>query len=146
MAARVGSEVVRRRNGACAFSIRAFLRDRCGAAAVEFGIALPVFLLFTIGLIEFGRILWTDNALQFAADEAGRYAIANPAATTDQIQIYATGKLVSVDPTQVTITVTLETAGGVNFVTVTTATALTTPFLPISGINLTGRSRVPLTG
>lgn len=141
MANRGSQRGARRRN-----RIRAFLRDRCGATAVEFGIALPVFLLFTIGLIEFSRILWTNNALQLAADEAGRYAIANPTATTDQIQTYATGKLVSVDPTQVTITVTLETAGGVNFVTVTTATPLTTPFLPIAGITLTGRSRVPLTG
>ena len=146
MAARVGSEVARRRNKACAFSIRAFLRDRCGAAAIEFGVALPVFLLFTIGLIEFSRILWTNNALQLAADEAGRYAIAHPTATTDQIQTYATGKLVSVDSSQVTIAVTLETAGGVNFVTVTAATPLTTLLIPTTGITLTGRSRVPLTG
>ena len=148
MAAQGNRGRARRRKRTRAFSIRAFWRDRGGATAIEFGVALPVFLLFTIGLIEFSRILWTNNALQLAADEAGRYVIANPAATTDQIQTYATGKLVSVDPAQVTITVTRDTAGGVNFVTVTAVTPLSmmTNLVPLTGITLTGRSRVPLTG
>jgi Flp pilus assembly protein TadG len=82
-----------------------FREDKSGAAAVEFafvGLAL-IFLLF--GVVECGRMLWTQNALQYAVEQAARCAIVNtttspkcpatcstcPTAcgTTTQIQSYA---------------------------------------------------------
>jgi Flp pilus assembly protein TadG len=70
-----------------------FRSDKGGAAAVEFalvGLAL-VFLLF--GVVECGRMLWTQNALQYAVEQAARYAVLNGSSvTTAQIQTYAAGK------------------------------------------------------
>jgi Flp pilus assembly protein TadG len=42
---------------------------------VEFAVALPIFLLLTIGLIDFGRVVWTNGVLANATREGARYAI-----------------------------------------------------------------------
>jgi Flp pilus assembly protein TadG len=49
-----------------------FLRNNGGAAAVEFGLlAVPV-IGFILAIIEFGWVLWIDNALNIAVDTAAR--------------------------------------------------------------------------
>lgn len=54
-----------------------------GATLVEFAIGATVFLMVMFGVIEFGRALWTHNALADAARRAARYAVnqkaSNPA-------------------------------------------------------------------
>src|SRR5258705_8171457 len=52
-----------------------------GAALVEFAIGATVFLTVMFGVIEFGRALWTHNALSDAARRAARYAINQPASS-----------------------------------------------------------------
>jgi Flp pilus assembly protein TadG len=71
-----------------------FRADKSGAAAVEFafvGLAL-IFLLF--GIVECGQMLWTQNALQYAVEQAARCAVVNTTTcgTTSQIQTYAASK------------------------------------------------------
>ena len=39
-------------------------RDRRGAAAIEFGLLVPLFILFLLGAIEFGRVLAQSNAVE----------------------------------------------------------------------------------
>ena len=46
-----------------------------GATLVEFSIAATVFLTVMFGVIEFGRALWTHNALTDAARRGARYAV-----------------------------------------------------------------------
>jgi Flp pilus assembly protein TadG len=48
------------------------LADRSGATAVEFAILAPIMLMAMIGVIEFGRMLWVENALQYAVAQAAR--------------------------------------------------------------------------
>jgi Flp pilus assembly protein TadG len=43
-----------------------------GATAVEFALVLPMFLMLVFGSIEFGRLLWTRQALQEAAIAGAR--------------------------------------------------------------------------
>jgi Flp pilus assembly protein TadG len=50
-------------------------RGERGAALVEFSIAALVFLTSTFAVIEFGRLLWTHNALTDAARRGARYAV-----------------------------------------------------------------------
>ncbi|MGI8735216.1 MAG: TadE family protein [Pyrinomonadaceae bacterium] len=50
-----------------------------GATLVEFAIGATVFMLVMFGVIEFGRALWTHNALADAARRAARYAVNQPA-------------------------------------------------------------------
>ena len=49
-----------------------------GAALVEFAIAATVFLTVMFGVIEFGLVLWTHNALTDAARRGARYAVTHP--------------------------------------------------------------------
>jgi len=46
---------------------------------VEFAIAATVFVTAMFAVIEFGRALWTHNALADAARRAARYAVNQPA-------------------------------------------------------------------
>lgn len=52
-----------------------------GATLVEFSIGATVFLTAMFAVIEFGRALWTHNALADAARRAARYAVNQPAST-----------------------------------------------------------------
>ena len=45
-----------------------------GATLVEFSIAATVFLMAMFAVLEFGRVLWTHNALTDAARRGARYA------------------------------------------------------------------------
>jgi Flp pilus assembly protein TadG len=77
-------------------------RAEDGAAAIEMAIAVPVLVLFIIGIFSFGRILEADAGMQHAIGEGARYATLclNPTATgscsspTDsQISTRVTSKL-----------------------------------------------------
>ena len=48
--------------------------DACGAAMVEFAIALPVFTLIIFGLIWLGFLMWTEVSLQRSVQLAARCA------------------------------------------------------------------------
>jgi Flp pilus assembly protein TadG len=51
-----------------------FTGDTAGSAAVEFALTLPVLLLLLFGTVEFGRLLWTQNSIQYAVEQASRCA------------------------------------------------------------------------
>lgn len=56
---------------------------RDGTVAIEFGFVLPLLLLFTFGIIDFGRLLWMKTTLTRATQAAARYgAVCNPASVT----------------------------------------------------------------
>jgi Flp pilus assembly protein TadG len=57
---------------------RGLLAAREGAAAVETALLLPVLLLLLLGVIEFGRLAWTQTTLNFAVQEAARCAAVRP--------------------------------------------------------------------
>lgn len=50
-----------------------------GATLLEFAIGAVVFLTAMFAVIEFGRALWTHNALSDAARRGARYAVNHPA-------------------------------------------------------------------
>ena len=51
--------------------------------ALEFAFALPVLGLFVFGVFELGRAFWTQTTLEYAVEEAARFAIVNDAIETD---------------------------------------------------------------
>jgi len=67
------------------------LRARGGGTAVEFALACPVLLLALLGVIEFGRVLWTQNALHYAVEQAARCSALNSSScnSTTATQNYA---------------------------------------------------------
>jgi Flp pilus assembly protein TadG len=50
----------------------ACLAGRDGTTAVEFALVAPLFLMFVFGSVEFGRLLWTREALQQSAIAGAR--------------------------------------------------------------------------
>ncbi len=43
-----------------------------GSVAVEYGIILPVFLLLVLGIVDVGRLMWTQTTLDRAVEAAAR--------------------------------------------------------------------------
>ena len=66
--------------------LKATRREERGAALVEFSIAALVFLTAVFAVIEFGRLLWTHNALTDAARRGARYAVNHTAGDTSNAQ------------------------------------------------------------
>jgi Flp pilus assembly protein TadG len=58
---------------------------RRGTSAVEFALVAPVFLLFLMGIIEFGRVMMVQNVLITSAREGARAAIIS-GATADSVK------------------------------------------------------------
>lgn len=54
-------------------------KNERGATLVEFAIGATVFLIAMFAVIEFGRLLWTHNALADAARRGARYAVIHKA-------------------------------------------------------------------
>ena len=51
-------------------------RSDAGASLIEFALLAPVVMLLLIGIVEFGRLLATNQAVAAASREATRYGIA----------------------------------------------------------------------
>ncbi len=132
---------------------RARHRLRClganqrGIAAVEFAYVFPVMLVFVIGIIECGRIVWTNYSLQTAVEDTARYVLANQKATDTQISTFASGRLDLLNPADLTISVARDTVTGVNFVSVSAVYSFTVAanIVPLGSFSLIGRSRIALT-
>ena len=46
--------------------------QRDGTVGIEFGLILPLLLILTLGIIDFGRVLWTYTTLTRATQAAAR--------------------------------------------------------------------------
>lgn len=82
---RSSRNVSRKRRGATVrnASGRARPRKRRGAAAVEFAIVAPVFLLMIFGLIEFGRLVMVQQVITNASREGARAGVLDGATTAN---------------------------------------------------------------
>jgi Flp pilus assembly protein TadG len=121
--------------------MRGFRSDRGGAAAVEFALVLPLFLMLVLGAIDFGKLFLTRNALNSAVQQAGRYAMINPRTLNCNTQIQnaavtiARGlSLPSPTATAVTSQSTIGTGGNAASVWVTDITV--TLAVPMTGFVL----------
>ena len=61
-------------------------RDQRGAAAIEFGLAIPVALTLILGCMNFGIYLYFTNSMAVAIDETARSAILYPTPNDAQLQ------------------------------------------------------------
>ena len=75
-----------------------FRRDRRASMAVEFAFIGPVILGMLFGVIEFGRLAYTQSTLNFAAEETTRFAVVNGGnVTNDQLLAYARNQLLGLE-------------------------------------------------
>lgn len=81
-------------------------RRRDGATAVEFALTFPVLMVALMGVIELGRLGYTQTALHFAAQEATRFAIVRDGNITDQeLTDFTRGKLIGLNGNLAVVTV-----------------------------------------
>ncbi len=60
-------------------------RER-GATLAEFSITSAAFLLALFGVLDFGRLLWTHNALADAARQGARHAVSNSVNSVTEVK------------------------------------------------------------
>ena len=123
----------------------AFWHERDGNAAIEFALLLPVFLLMLLGIVEFGRVLWTQSSLQHAVEAAARYAAINypTCGSTSQTTSYAASETFGQNIPASDFTLTCATCG-----TQVSATLSFTPVVPallpfLNNITLSAQSCYP---
>lgn len=121
------------------------LHKNCaGSTAVEFAMVLPVLLAVVLGVLEFGRALWLRHDMQFAVEEAARFALANDTATATAISAVASSRLAAVGPGSAAVTIaTVLDAGAVTVTATNNFQTLVPGLLPDGMVTLTARSRIP---
>jgi Flp pilus assembly protein TadG len=75
--------------------LRRLAGETRGSTAVEFGLLAPALMLVLVGTIEFGRLLWTQSALNYGVQEAARCASVNTTSCSSPTatQNYAASKM-----------------------------------------------------
>jgi Flp pilus assembly protein TadG len=84
---------------------RLFRRNRRAAAAVEFAVVAPVFLLLVLGMIEYGRMVMVQQVITNASREGARAAVLD-GATTSSVTSTVNSYLASGSISGATVTVT----------------------------------------
>jgi Flp pilus assembly protein TadG len=135
-----------RRHRADGRSARGALRSNSGATAIEFAMLFPVYLLLLLGVVEFGRMFWTQSTLQQAVEAAARCASVNPStcgsasATAD----YAAAQMYGVNIPSSDFTVTSPAPACGNQVTASVPFSFIVSALFPWNVTLTAQSCFPL--
>lgn len=129
---------------------KTILNDDSGTTAIEFALISVVFLSLIFGIFELGRAFLAWNSFQYAIEATTRYALANPDATEAELSAYVSDNMsgMSVDPTNVQVLVTYDTASNIDFIDVNGLYEFETvlPLLPDNwdSFTLTAKSRMPI--
>lgn len=119
-------------------------RSTRGATAVEFALVAPVFLLFVLGIIDFGRLFWVKNMMQYATEQTARYAMVTPSASLGALETYAddvAGGMVD----GITFTAATETIDDIDYRTISASYSFEF-MMPLIGstLALSAKSRTPV--
>lgn len=100
--------------------INAYIRGEQGAVAVEFAMIAIAFLTILIMTIESGRLMWTLNGIQYATEQAARFASVQSDETDAETEDVARDALsgMMVDTTPLALQITTESASGIGMVQV----------------------------
>lgn len=93
----------------CATLLR-LLKDRSGAAIVEFGLLASIFFTLIFVIIDFGRMMWLNNTVEHIATEGARYAAVRGAdkpspVTESQVTTYVQDRADGIPASDMTINV-----------------------------------------
>jgi Flp pilus assembly protein TadG len=124
-----------------------FLKSERGNAVVEAAFVLPLFLLFVLGIVEFGRLYWVRSSMQLAVSEAGRHVMLNSDATDESLTTIVNDSLYGLDSDDFTLTFTDQVTGGISFKAIRATyqyNLLAGGILHFGPITLTATSTVPV--
>ena len=116
------------------------------SAALEFGIVAPVLMLLMLGVVEFGRLHWVRNSMEYAAEQTARWAIVNTAATDAQIKAHAEEQFDGISAGTAVVAIDRDTSNGLSFVTVTVTYdfQFLADIIGLGTLPLRSETRVPL--
>ena len=106
-------------------------RKQRGAAAVEFAVVAPIFVLLLFGMIEYGRMVMVQQMLTNATREGARRAVLDGttvARVKSTVRDYLSGGHIAVDDSEITVNPDPTNAAPGDPVTV----SLTVPFSRVS--------------
>jgi len=111
-------------------------RNRGGAAAVECGLVITMFLMVTLGVIEIGRYAMMQQALIESVHAGGRYAVVHGSKSTAPATAASLESLVqnsssALTPSQVSVTVTFSPNNSPGSTVSIVATYPWTPIVPL---------------
>ncbi len=81
------------------------MKSEKGQAALEFALILPILLYVICGITDFGRILYTKNALTTMSQQAARYASIDSTRTDSDISTFVRGNAAVSDTSTSTLTI-----------------------------------------
>ena len=95
-----------------------YLKQEEGVVAVEFAMIATAFLGILIMVFEIGFLMWTLNGIQYAAEQAARFAAVQSSETDQETEDIARSALsgMMVDDTPLSLQITQESASGVDMV------------------------------
>jgi Flp pilus assembly protein TadG len=130
---------------------RNFIKGRFGergAAAVEFALVAPVFLMFVLGIMDVSRLFFIKNLMEYGVEQAARYVMVNPDVTQSALETYADSQ---VSGLFTGITFTADAPGDdvvddVHYRTITASYSFSymMPFVTIGALPLSATSRTPV--
>lgn len=118
-------------------------RNCAGTTAVEFALLLPVLLAVVMGVLEFGRAIWLRHDMQFAVEEAARFALANDTASATAINAVASARMAAAGPDNAILVATAIDANAVTITATLDFAPLVSGLLPTDMVTLTARARMP---
>ncbi|HUF57608.1 MAG TPA: TadE/TadG family type IV pilus assembly protein [Thermohalobaculum sp.] len=127
-------------------TLRRGLADQRGAAAVEMALILVPLVLLLVGIVDFGRVLYTRNNLIGAADVGARVILIDNAASDAAVTDAVHEAFLAAPDDQLTVTLGTASESGIGFRTISLEhdIALVTPLLVVDRITLDHTRRVPL--
>jgi len=70
------------------------VRNRRGNAVIEFAILAPVLFTMVLGALDFGRMFYVRQGLEYATEQAARYYMMNTTAQQSAVTTYLKGLMV----------------------------------------------------
>ena len=74
-----------------------------GVSAVEFALVAPVLLMTLLGAIDFGRMFYLRQGLEYAAQAGARYYVLNTTAASSVVTAYVQSKMPAGTESSVTV-------------------------------------------
>lgn len=126
--------------------LRRFLRDRSGATvSVEFAFIVAPMVLMLMGTMEGSRMFWARNSLQYATEEAGRYAMTHVTETEAALETRAGDAFDAASYGTAVFDATLDSAPDPDTMTIAGSMTFNLDIVFLSfDIPLEGQSTVPL--
>ncbi len=122
--------------------LRRFWANIRGATAVEFAITAPVFFALLFGIVDGGRLLWTQVGLQHAVEMAARCASIDNTTLCSDVPAYAATEAFGLDLPAAIFTVSTGACDGVQ-VSANYQFTFATGFFGPGSLTLSAQSCVP---